>query len=109
PAHSAVLCCLCTLLLGVFLMNRAPLSPTAPPFIGAAGLLASVFLGISTILGQYQPEHRLIWQETVGHVILMVTLGAGISALMSVLVLPTLAADEMRAKVAEAVRGIGAG
>ncbi len=45
--------------------------------------------------------------QLVGNLLAMSLLGTGTCALVSVLVLPSLALDEMRADTAAAIRGIG--
>lgn len=51
--------------------------------------------------------HPALHTQVVGHLQLAMAVGAGTAAVMGVVVLPTLAADEMRERVAEAVRGAG--
>ncbi|KAG2431908.1 hypothetical protein HXX76_009399 [Chlamydomonas incerta] len=103
--HTAFLCCLSAALLAVLVVNRMGANP---PFLWVIGMVSCLSYGITTILGQPVKDRAALWREVVGHFQLAMAVGAGTAAAVGVAVLRTLAADEMRARVAEAVRGTGA-
>ncbi|KAG2431911.1 hypothetical protein HXX76_009402 [Chlamydomonas incerta] len=103
--HTAFLCCLSAALLAVLVVNRMGANP---PFLWVLGMVSCLSFGLATIVGQFVPDRGLLWRNVVGHLQLAMAVGVGTAAAVGVAVLPTLAADEMRARVAEAVRGAGA-
>ncbi|PNW70765.1 hypothetical protein CHLRE_17g733400v5 [Chlamydomonas reinhardtii] len=102
--HSAFLCCLSAAVLAVLVVNRMGANP---PFLWVLGMVSCLAFGLTTIVGQFVRDHGALWRDVVGHLQLAMAVGAGTAAVMGVVVLPTLAADEMRERVAEAVRGAG--
>ncbi|KAG2454348.1 hypothetical protein HYH02_001373 [Chlamydomonas schloesseri] len=103
--HSAFLCCLSAAVLAVLVVNRMGANP---PFLWVIGMVSCLAFGLTAITGQFVRDHGTLWRDVVGHVQLAMAVGAGTAAVVGVVVLPSLAADEMRERVAEAVRGAGA-
>ncbi|KAG2487722.1 hypothetical protein HYH03_013721 [Edaphochlamys debaryana] len=104
PGHSAFICLLSAAILAVLTVNRMG---TQPPFLWVLGMVSCLSYGLTVLAGLWQPDRGLIWRQAVGTMLQGMVVGAGTSAVMALVVLPTLAADELRAKVAEAVRGVG--
>lgn len=57
--------------------------------------------------GQFNATHGSVWRGTVGGLARVAVLSSAAAALAGALVLPSLAADEMRADAGAAVRAIG--
>ncbi|KAG2487709.1 hypothetical protein HYH03_013708 [Edaphochlamys debaryana] len=104
PGHSAFISLLSAAILAVLIINRMG---TQPPFLWVLGMVSCLSYGLVVLNGLWQPDRGLIWRQAVGTMLQGMVVGAGTSAVMALVVLPTLAADELRAKVAEAVRGVG--
>ncbi|KAG2427956.1 hypothetical protein HXX76_011943 [Chlamydomonas incerta] len=104
-AHTAVLCCLSAFFIAVMSVNRVgqPL-----PFVMLIGAMVSCLaFGLVVILGQFQPTHTHIWRQAVGSVLADAAIGAAFTVAAGLAVLPSLAADELRGRVAAALRGVG--
>ncbi|GLI70496.1 hypothetical protein VaNZ11_015402, partial [Volvox africanus] len=106
-AHTAMLCCLSVVLIAVLSVNRAAIGPPYPPHVCVAGMVSVLAFGLVLIAGQFITNMRLLWTNVVGGLLLSCLVASGFSSLVSLLVLPSLAVDEMRADAAAAIRGIG--
>ncbi|GIL42108.1 hypothetical protein Vafri_140 [Volvox africanus] len=106
-AHTAMLCCLSVMLIAVLGVNRAAIGPPYPPHVCVAGMVSVLAFGLVLIAGQFVTDMRLLWINVVGGLLLSCLVASGFSSLVSLLVLPSLAVDEMRADAAAAIRGIG--
>ncbi|KXZ46178.1 hypothetical protein GPECTOR_46g247 [Gonium pectorale] len=105
--HTAVLCCLGLAALAALVTNRAALGPPHPPTLWVAGMVSVLGFGLTLIAGQHLDRIGVMWKNVVGALMLSNALGFGFSCAVSVAVLPSLAADEMRGDAAAAIRGIG--
>ncbi len=83
---------------------------------GARGGSSSVRKGLAThptgilalpCTGQFNATHGSVWRGTVGGLARVAVLSSAAAALAGALVLPSLAADEMRADAGASVRAIG--
>ncbi|KXZ50624.1 hypothetical protein GPECTOR_15g307 [Gonium pectorale] len=80
---------------------------TQPPFLWVLGMVSCLSYGLVLVPGQFQDDRGLIWRQVVGSTLLAMAVGAGTAAAMALAVLPSLAAHELRDKLAAAVGGIG--
>ncbi|GLI64196.1 hypothetical protein VaNZ11_007388 [Volvox africanus] len=106
-AHTAALCCLGVAVLGLLVANRAVVGAPYPSHLWLGGLLGTIGYGIVVISGQFYTSPVLMWKGVVGNLLAMSLLGTGVCVVVSFVVLPSLALDEMRADTVAAVRGIG--
>eukprot|EP00198_Chlamydomonas_reinhardtii_P012245 XP_001701582.1 predicted protein [Chlamydomonas reinhardtii] len=103
--HMAVLLCLSAFFIAVMSINRVgqPL-----PFVMLIGAMVSCLgFGLVVMLGQFQPTHTHIWRQAVGSVMADAAIGAAFTVAAGLLVLPSLATDELRSRVATTLRGVG--
>ncbi|KXZ41642.1 hypothetical protein GPECTOR_345g92 [Gonium pectorale] len=107
PAHTAALCGLSVALLPLLTSNRAALGPPHPPHLWMSGLTSCLAFGITVLSGQLIADERQMWSKVVLSLVIVSLLGGGVSGLVAAAVLPSLAADELRADTAAAVRGLG--
>ncbi len=70
-------------------------------------MVSIIAFGVALIAGQFTHSVLVVWRDVVGCLVAVAALAAATGAGVSVLVLPSLAADEMRADAAAAIRGIG--
>ena len=78
------------------------------PFVMLIGAMVSCLgFGLVVMLGQFQPTHTHIWRQAVGSVMADAAIGAAFTVAAGLLVLPSLATDELRSRVATTLRGVG--
>ena len=99
-AHTAIICVLCVLGLAMFAIVRVNTVPQTQ------GMLGTVFFGLLIITGCTLPTYRLIWR-LVGYLLADCVIGVGMSVGMSMLVVPSLAGDEVAACSVRTLRGVG--
>ncbi|GFR43473.1 hypothetical protein Agub_g4557, partial [Astrephomene gubernaculifera] len=105
--YTAVLCCMGVAVLAVLVTNRSALGAPYNPTVWLAGLVSVLGFGLALIAGQFKPDPRAMWYQDVSGLMSATFVASGLTGLISALVLPSLAVDELRADTAAAIRGIG--
>ncbi|PNH02387.1 hypothetical protein TSOC_011641 [Tetrabaena socialis] len=106
-AHTALLCCLAVAALPLLAANRAALGPPHPPHLWMGGFVSSLSFGVAVLAGQLMSNLGAVWRQAVLSLVLVAVVGGVVAALTSLLVLPSLAADELRADTVALLRGLG--
>ncbi len=64
--HTALLCCVAVVVLGVLCVNRSAMGPPYPPHVWVAGMVSSLSFGLVLIAGQFVTHLLTLWTNVSG-------------------------------------------
>lgn len=91
-SYTVALCLLGPAVMPVLVICRVA---AQPPYLWAMGMISCLVYGLTLITGRAAFPIDRFWGSTVAFVLVVALLSAGVAVLASLLVLPTLATDEV--------------
>eukprot|EP00877_Chromochloris_zofingiensis_P010507 jgi/Chrzof1/570/Cz01g20240.t1 len=103
-SYTVALCLLGPAVMPVLVICRVA---AQPPYLWAMGMISCLVYGLTLITGRAAFPIDRFWGSTVAFVLVVALLSAGVAVLASLLVLPTLATDEVVSIVGRVLRSAG--